>query len=300
MARAFGYDPPVPTMSSLSSRLSRIAVSRHWTPGRQLHDAEHFWMADPAVRAYINESVSGDPHVWSMEWFRHRFVAKPFGLVLVPGCGSGELERDLLRQGICERIHAFDVAAPAIEAARRQAMEEGFADRIEYRVGDLGAVSPPVGGYDACFFHHALHHFADPDAAVRQVVGGLKPGGILYLDEYVGPSRRQWDRRHFAFASAVFDLIPPELRLGSRLRIPGVLAKLADPSESIASDRILGAVERHARILERRDYHGFLLQPIWTQVRHEEELVRTLIGIERNAAKLHPTWFTVLVAAALG
>jgi SAM-dependent methyltransferase len=238
-------------------------------------------MADPAVRAYINESVSGDPHVWPVTWFRRRFISQPFGLVLVPGCGTGELERDLLRQGICERVHAFDVAAPAIESARQRALEEGFADRIEYRVGELGGASPPAEGYDAC---------------VRQVAGWLRPGGILYLDEYVGPSRQQWDRGRFAFASAVFDLIPLELRLGKRLRIPGLMAKLSDPSESIASDRILGAVERHARILERRDYHGFLLQPVWTQIRHEEELVRSLIGIERGAAKLHPTWFTVLVA----
>lgn len=257
-------------------------------------------MADPAVRAYVNESVSGDAHVWPIEWFGRRFVSYPLRTVLLPGCGAGALERDLLSKGLCERVHAFDVAAPAVEEARRMAAEAGLADRIEYRVGDLAGISPPDVGYDACFFHHSLHHMADPDGAVRKVMGSLAPGGLLYLDEYVGPSRRQWDHRHFAFAAAVFDLIPREQRLHGRFQIPGLLAKLSDPSESIASDRILAAVERHARVLVRRDYHGFLLQPIWTQIRHGEELVRTLIAIERSAAELHSTWFSVVVATALG
>lgn len=65
------------------SAFSRLAVSRHGAPGRQLHDAEHFWMADPAVRAYINESVNGDPHVWPIPWFCRRFVSQPFDLIPV-------------------------------------------------------------------------------------------------------------------------------------------------------------------------------------------------------------------------
>jgi hypothetical protein len=26
-------------------------------------------MADPAVRAYINRSISGSPHTWPIDWF---------------------------------------------------------------------------------------------------------------------------------------------------------------------------------------------------------------------------------------
>lgn len=283
-------------MVGTSSFLTRFLVSRHWAPGRQRRDARHFWMAHPAVRSYVNDCVTGDPGVWPLEWFQARFLEHPFGTVLVPGCGTGELERDLLRKGICQRVLAFDPVPSAVEVARQQASAEGFEDRIEYTVGDLSAISPPEGGFDACFFHHSLHHFPDPDGAVRTVTGWLKPGGILYLDEYVGPSRRQWDRLYFGFASRVYNRIPRELRLRDRLAIPGLLAKLSDPSESIASDKILDAVDSHTTILERRDYGGFLLQPVWTQIRHDEELVRTLIGIERAETGRQTAWFTVVVA----
>ena len=179
-------------MVGTSSFLTRFLVSRHWAPGRQRRDAgASGWRIRRSGRTSTIASRA-TPGVRPLEWFQSRFAGRPFGTVLVPGCGTGELERDLVRKGICERVLAFDPVASAVEVARQQAAADGFEDRIEYTVGDSNAISPPEGGFGACFFHHALHHFPDPDGAVRTVTGWLEPGGILYLDEYVGPSRRQW------------------------------------------------------------------------------------------------------------
>lgn len=278
-------------------RLGRRLAGRFWTPERSRRRPEDFWMAHPAVRRAVNRAVSGDGATWPMEWFQARFGGRPFDRVLVPGCGTGELERDLLAKGLCRRIDAFDVAASAVEAARRQAEAAGLGERVTYRVCAFEDLDPDVP-YDACFFHHSLHHLRRPEEALDRVARWLVPAGLLYLDEYVGPSRGRWNRRSFAAATAVYRRIPRRLRTRDELEIPGLLAKLSDPSESIASHRILPAVEARFAILERRDYGGFLLQPVWGQIVHDEELVADLIAIERALARLHPTWFSVVVARA--
>lgn len=277
-------------------RLAQRLAGRFWTPERSQRRPEDFWMAHPAVRRAINRAVSGDEETWPMEWFGQRYGGRPFERALVPGCGTGELERDLLAKGLCRRIDAFDVADSAVVAARRRAEAAGLSDQVTYWVSsfedfDLGSTS-----YDACFFHHALHHLRRPEEALDRVAGWLAPGGLLYLDEYVGPSRGQWNRRSFAAAAAVYRQIPRPLRTRDELEIPGLLAKLSDPSESIASDRILPAVDERFEVLDRRDYGGFILQPIWSQIVHDEGLIADLIAIEQTLARLHPAWFTVVVA----
>ncbi|NJL27083.1 MAG: class I SAM-dependent methyltransferase [Thermoanaerobaculia bacterium] len=274
----------------------RRRIARHWTPELGDRTETGFWMAHPAVRRAINRRITGNEDSWPMEWFQSRWGNAPFELALVPGCGSGELERDLLSKGLIERAEAFDLSRSQIEEAERRAEASGFADRLSYRTGTLEEQAPQTARYDACFFHQSLHHFPNPARALNQIGAMLKPAGLLYLDEYVGPSRQQWNRKHFALACAVYENLPAGLRRNSRLEIPGILAKLADPSESIASDQILIAVEKYFDIIERRDYGGFLLAPCWSQLRHDDTLVEALIEVEDALTRLHPTWHSVIVA----
>ena len=60
------------------------------------------WMADPAVRAYINRSISGSPQTWPIDWFVEWLRGKRFERGVSIGCGTGPLERDLIRRGLCK------------------------------------------------------------------------------------------------------------------------------------------------------------------------------------------------------
>lgn len=55
--------------------------------------------------------------------------------VLEIGCGSGDLTRELVRQGASTAL-GMDLAEGALGVARRRAEEEGLSDRIEYRLGN--------------------------------------------------------------------------------------------------------------------------------------------------------------------
>jgi ArsR family transcriptional regulator len=69
-----------------------------------------------------------------------------------------------------------------VEFGTRKARENGI-DNLEFRLGDLE--SPPLeqASVDLVVLSQALHHAAQPQAALRASAAILKPGGtILILD----------------------------------------------------------------------------------------------------------------------
>ncbi len=91
---------------------------------------------------------------------------------------------------------------------------------------------------------------------MEEVRAALKPGGLIFLDEYMGPSRSEWSDAQWGFARSAFDALPAELKNRSELAIP---LPMDDPSESIRSSAILPAAKRLFEILEDRPYGGNIL-----------------------------------------
>jgi SAM-dependent methyltransferase len=218
----------------------------------------NFWMDHPRVRAYVNESISGSAERWPTDWFRDAFAARlPVGEALVLGCGTGALERDLVGKGIASRAIGIDVVEEPLAFAREAASRAGLADRIDYRRADarafLEALAEPA---EAIFFQASLHHFDDVPGLLALVRSRFEPGGLLYLDEYVGPSMSSWRWWRLAPQNVAYYLLPQKLRRSRLVRAP---RNPDDPTESVDSGRILDAVHRGFRVLERRDYGGNLL-----------------------------------------
>ena len=69
----------------------------------------------------------------------------------------------------------------------------------------------------------------------------MKPGGLVFLDEYMGPSRIEWTDENWGFARSAFDALPEELKNRPELAIP---LPMDDPSESVRSCAILPACRR--------------------------------------------------------
>jgi hypothetical protein len=96
----------------------------------------------------------------------------------------------------------------------------------------------------------------------------LAPRGILYVDEYVGPSRDEWGWRHLLRWNVVYRSLPAAARRTHVIRRP---INREDPTEAIASSGILPAVESHFRVLARRDYGGNLLAPIYPSLLRSDQ-----------------------------
>jgi SAM-dependent methyltransferase len=114
--------------------------------------------------------------------------------VLDLGCGFGETTLRLAEM-VGEEGSALgvDVSEPFIEMARKEAETVG-AGNVEYLVADVQALELPRD-FDFAFARMGLMFFANPVAALRNVAGGLKPGGRLCAVVWRRKMDNEWVHR---------------------------------------------------------------------------------------------------------
>ena len=234
------------------------AAAGFWDKQQDAAARAVYWTAHPMVREYVNECITGVPWVWPLVALKAGWTYQPLPRGVSIGCGTGELERALRKLRVCERIDAFDVSSQSIRIARQRARAEGERWRIRYRVADCDHIELPRNRYDIAFVHGSLHHIADPDRLLREISKSLKPHGMLYIDDYVGPSRGEWADEHLVHAREEFE------KIDDRLKLWPVNAPLDwnDPSEMIRSSRIEPAVRETFDLMHYRPYWGNFLFPI--------------------------------------
>lgn len=266
-------------------------------------------MSPPAVRARINRRVTGDSSLWPIAWLPSVVPDRvPFARSMSIGCGVGNFERSLVELNIVEAVTGIDASAEVIVEARRRAEQAGMTDRIQYVAADARETLKRARDLDAVFFHASLHHFDRLPELLGMVRRALRPRGILYLDEYVGPARNEWTWRHLLKWNAVYRTLPPAVRRTRIIRRP---INREDPTEAIASSGILPAVEEHFRVIARRDYGGDLLTVIYPSLLRPDqpngpspelfnEVIESLLDREeRLLARGRGSFQTVVVAEAV-
>ncbi|MHA6783393.1 class I SAM-dependent methyltransferase [Pseudonocardia saturnea] len=105
------------------------------------------------------------------------------GRVADVGCGYGwsAIGLALAHPGIT--VDGYDLDAPSVEAARRNAVESGVADRVRFHLADAGTVT---GTFDLVAAFECIHDLPDPVgvlAAMRRLASS--DGIVLVMDERV-------------------------------------------------------------------------------------------------------------------
>lgn len=260
-----------------------------------------YWTEIPAIREHVNTLVTDVPWIFPLTGLKVGWAYRPLERGLSVGCGTGALERQVRLLRVCDRIEGIDVSADSIREARRLAKEERI-DGVRYRVADCDTIRLPRNRYDIVFFHGSLHHIADPHRILGEVEHALKPHGVVFVDDYVGPSRGEWTDEHLAHAKEEWETMPEDLRL----QPVGAPFDWRDPSEMINSSSIRPAIRDRFDILQEKPYWGNLLFPLICALRGVELMrpehatrVRALIEREaelvRSGAWTEPL-FTVILA----
>lgn len=221
-----------------------------------------YWAEHPLVRRYVNECVTECWWAYPTHGFKAAWAYLPLARGLSIGCGTGNLEKDLRWMRICEEVDAYDVSPESIRIARERAAREGI-DCVRYEVADCESFDYPPGHYDAVFFNGSMHHIGDPAGLLDKLLVALKPGGLMFLDDYVGPARDEWSDAHLVHAHEAYGALPARWRTVDRLAPP---YDASDPSEMIASSAILPAIHARFDILWEKPYWGNLLYPVLSQV----------------------------------
>lgn len=258
---------------------------------REVHELRLVtWMAHPQFRFYINERVSGSIHQWPFDWFVASLKGRRFRRALSIGCGTGTMERHLIRLDVCDRVDALDASLGSLAVARQEAKRAGYASRIHYFASDFNNPVLPKNRYDLVICHESLHHVLRLEKLYDALLRAMTRDAVMYIEEYIGPSRFEWTDELIAPQRAVFETVGARVR--DTLSYP---IEIEDPSEAVRSSAIVPLLRQGFEVVHDRPYGGGLLALLAPHIdwdRAEEDLPQRLIEIDRNM----PPYCTVMVA----
>ncbi len=227
---------------------------------------EAFWLSHPLVRERVYRRVSGDGNTSPTDWLRQKITPRlPLERCLSIGCGTGHLERDLVWKRIASRIVGIDVVDEPLDYARQETARVGLTpSQVDFVKAEAREFLPTQSNLDAIFFLGSLHHFDRLDDLMTRVSAALRLGGLLYVDEYLGPSMHEWNWRSLFLANLFHNLLSWNVRRVGLVRAP---RNPDDPTEMICSSEIRQAIQRHFRVESTRDYGGNLVSLIYPNLR---------------------------------
>jgi len=216
--------------------------------------------------------ISGRDDDNPVDWFFQTFVKEKASQVLSISCGTGFWERRLSLMDFAERIDAFYYSQSCLDWAREKASEKGL-DNINYWQADINEIKLKRNHYDFVISVAALHHVADLEHVLSEINGSLKPGGLFFYDEYVGPNRMQWTDEVLNEVNRILATIPRRFRkqvLGGRKekeeRVSIEKMIEIDPTEAVRSEDILPLTGQYFEVLEKREYGGAIMMPLFMNI----------------------------------
>ncbi|MFF0270410.1 class I SAM-dependent methyltransferase [Kribbella sp. NPDC004536] len=100
------------------------------------------------------------------------------------GTGAGWSAIELAKAYPAVQVDGYDNDEDSISRARRNAAEQGVADRVGFEVRDITEVVAGGTRYDLVTFFECVHDFAHPVEALVAARTALAPGGrVLVMDE---------------------------------------------------------------------------------------------------------------------
>lgn len=107
----------------------------------------------------------------------------PPGLVVADiGTGTGYVLR--LFGERAKKLIAVDRSEGMLAIARENAEAEGLGN-VEFRLADISARPLKTTEADLVTIVQVLHHLKDPAAAIHAVAPGIKPGGMLIVNDFL-------------------------------------------------------------------------------------------------------------------
>jgi len=263
------------------------------------------WWIVPAVRARWNELATGNPTLGYEDYVVQKYLRGQRGLHLCSlGSGSCSHELAFARHPEFGLVECVDITPALLATAAERAAQAGL-NNMRFVVRDVNHQAWPTAAYDVVLFHSALHHFRHVPEVVAHVGQALRPGGLLILNDYVGPNRLQWTPAQLAAANQALGQLPASHRrryqshrLKTRITGPGRLRMLlADPSEAVESEQILPAVRQQFQVLEEKALGGNLLALTLKDIAHHfltdaaptPHLLRELFAAEDVFLTQHPS-----------
>ena len=223
---------------------------------RQPSKVSRWWSCEPVLR-HVNRMICGRDVAGTLTAgvaAALRDAGGPFERAVSVGCGTATKERALVRDGVVKHFTLHEISQERLAAARTNFERARLSHGADFKAVNAFDDDTP-DRFDVVHWNSSLHHMFDVDAALAWSRRVLKPGGVIVIYEYIGPTRFQWPDRALNWIETVRKSLPQEIleRVGkpgqfvpTRVRRPDPeKLKAADPSEAADSDRIIPCATKH-------------------------------------------------------
>ena len=182
-------------------------------------------------------------------------------------CGDMQSERmyfEHTQHVTFREVHGYDLSQTSLD----RYVPDGVA-WVPHKV-DCNELSMPEATFDLVVASHGAHHVMNLENLFAQARRSLKPGGLFYMYEWIGPTYLYVPRRNRWAAKAVLITLFPswKIRRTHMKRVKGLRWVLdqadanIDPSEACNSPELLPAYRRHFEPVAEY-LHGALSYPMF-------------------------------------
>ncbi len=243
-------------------------VRRHW-------DQYELEALNSPLEERFNRLISGDSSVSRYEYACKKYLGDRKVNAVSLGCGSGEHEISWAQQGNFIRLDCCDLSPGRIEAAKKNAQEARLSDVLHFTCADILNLPFPAQTYDLVILESALHHFSPLPRVMEIVRTFLKPGGYIFMTDFVGPTKFQWLPKQLQVVNALIDILPDRYLIeknGQRIEKiyrPSMLRmNMIDPSEAVESGDILPTLRGFFQQEELKNAGGAILFHLFPRLSH--------------------------------
>ena len=224
------------------------------------------------------------------DWIAEHAPSQPHDRVLL--IGDEAWAPELLRTGFATHVDIAASRTPPPGAPARHPMRPMTGARTGSRVARVappgfwpasGAAEPPTiqhlildprrpelppAAYQAVCCIGGFSAHLRLERLLTAILDAIEPGGRLIVDDYVGPSRHQWNGRAGVVAAEAFRRLPAAARRLDRLPLPPIAG---DCARAIRSRDLERLIRTGFQVESARRYGGDLFAPLsscvdWSQV----------------------------------
>lgn len=232
------------------------------------------WGSLASISLNHNYLVTNDRNYYWIDYLKDKYFPNgEAGDVLALGCGEGAIERLFKERGFqYKSLTGVDISEKCMQAAQQRGEAVALAPRITYTVQDLNHYTPAPASFDFIFFFHSLHHVRELERLLAACARALRPGGLLLVNEFVGPARFQWTKKQLALANALFAILPEPLRYDlSAHRVKNEIKPMPveemikiDETEAVRSADIEKVLKGTFTVIDEKNWGGTLNNLIFT------------------------------------
>jgi SAM-dependent methyltransferase len=226
-----------------------------------------YWGNFRIVREIYQKRVTGDA---SLSWYawKSRRRPGPFGRVLAFGDGKGMAAEAALMRNDTREVVYFNISKRECQEFERLFSGHGFDFPFRYIKGDANRFDfLELGAFDTIITVGTFHHFEKFERIFPQLNEILNPDGLVYADEFIGPSRWRYEGQIVELINRFLSSLPQELILSRNPARPEefyyLLKNGLDPSESIRSGELDEWLRKSFTVLEASPFNGTLLFPFF-------------------------------------